>query len=129
MKTKTNTKQSLLICLVVELVTLLIGLEFFNPFQIGDLSKDMGLFRATIILYLVACGCGIFTAAKSKVFDDTTHMFNVIVLCGLLFFMAPTWPIILGMISIFTIIMLITKGKTSSKSWGLFLVLIKNKNI
>ena len=124
MKTKTNTKQSLLICLIVELVALLVGLEYFNPFQIEDFSEDKIMLRATIVLYLVTCGCGIFTAAKSKVFDDTTHMFEVIVLCGLLCFMAPKWPIILGMISVFTFVMLIRKDRRSSESWGLFLVLI-----
>lgn len=116
MKIKISTKQSLLICLIIEVMALLVGLVCFNPFQIEDFSKDMGLFRATIILYLVACGCGIFTAAKSKVFDDTTHMFEVIVLCGLLCFMAPKWPIILGMISVFTVVMLIRKERRSSES-------------
>ena len=109
-----KTTRQLIVCLIVELAVLLVGLEFFNPFPISELSDDHMMVSATFILYGLICGCGIFTAIKSGQTKDGTHISELILLSLFVSFIAPMWPIILGSVMIYTIIMLIiTRSKSS----------------
>lgn len=113
METKTK---NLIFCLVAEIAILIIGLEFFNPFPIKEIREDQLMVLITLILYGLSCACGIFASIKSGLLQDNTHMTELLFLCLFIAFLAPMWPIILGCIIIYTIVLLLLQNRKSSES-------------
>jgi len=107
--------QTLVICLAIEIVTFVLGMEFCNPFPINEIRESHSMVLATIFLYAVSCICGIIAARECGMLDDK-HMTEIVFLCLFLCFIAPMWPIILGCIFLFTLILLITNKSKSSES-------------
>ena len=109
-------KKLLIICLIAELIIMLIGLVLFNPFPMDGFNKSLILKSATLILYGATCCCGIYAAKVADLYDDNIHMVEIIMLCIVMAFIASLWPFILGAITIFTVVLLLTADKRSSNS-------------
>ena len=107
--------QSLSICLAVEVIIFVLGMEFFNPFPIHEIRESHSMVLVTIFLYAASCACGITAARKYGILEDT-HMVEIVFLCLLLSFMARMWPIILGYILLFTLVLLISTKLKSPES-------------
>ena len=111
-----KTKRTLLICLIVELVTLVMGLEFFNPFPFSEIGEDHLMVFATFMLFGLSYAYGIIVADISGLINANKHMGYFVLACLFLSFVSPIWPILLSVVIVFTIIMLVTTKHRSSKS-------------
>lgn len=111
-----NSKRLLIICLIVELVTLLGGLEFFNPFPISEIGESHLMVGATFVLFGLSYAYGVIVADVSGIIDANKHMGYFVLACLFLAFVSPIWPILLIVVIVFTIVMLATTKSKSSKS-------------
>ena len=113
---KLNRKRSLLILLIVELATLVLGLEFFNPFPFSEISEDHDMILMTFILFGLSYAYGIVACEISNIMNTNKYMGYFILACLFLAFVSPIWPILLGAVIIFTVVLLITTKSKSSVS-------------
>lgn len=113
---KTNKKRSLMILLIVELATLVLGLEFFNPFPFSEISEDHATILMTFILFGLSYAYGIIAFEISGIMNTNKYMGYFVLACLFLAFLSPIWPILLGAVIIFTIVLLITTNSKSSVS-------------
>ena len=111
-----NSKRLLLICLIVELLTLLVGLEFFNPFPFNEISEDHAVVLATLLFFCISYAYAIFVTEITGVINTQKRMGYITLACLFLCFVAPIWPILLGIIIVFTIVSLIIIKPKSSES-------------
>ena len=109
-------KRSLLTLLIVELTTLILGLEFFNPFPFSEISEDHTVILMTFILFGLSYAYGIIAAEISGIMNTNKYMGYFVLACLFLAFVSPIWPILLGAVIVFTIVLLITTKSKSSVS-------------
>ena len=105
----------LILCLIVEILIFVLGIEFCNPFPINEIKESHDVVLLTILLYAASCLCGIFAAKGYGILKDD-HMVEIGFLCLFVSFLAPLWPIILGGIFVFTLVLFILEKMKSSVS-------------
>ena len=113
-------RQTLLFCLVLECVTLCVGMELFNPFPFKDLGNDHSTVFVTLVFLGLSCVYGAVVTEISGILGEKKPLGYFTLACLFLAFVSPIWPILLGIVIIFTIILLLTQKRRSSNYWGFF---------
>lgn len=124
MEQKTNKVRELVTVLILELLVLVFGMEFFNPFPIKEISNDHGTVFIAVAFYVFSCAMGFLAASIYGLLDRkseyNTDGVEVLVVLMILGFMSYLWPIILTIVCIFTLVLIILKKRKSSTLWGPF---------
>lgn len=128
MRKKITKSQILVFCLICEIAIFVLGMIYFNPFPIDNIKDSFFHVLMTILIYFAISGIVIWIGSIMGLFNKS-NLLKVVVMAGFLVFLAPIWPIILGVLIVVTLTCMTVWKIKSSVLWGLFLVKWKNKNI
>ena len=108
--------KGLIICLIVDIVVFVLAAVFLHTLPIKDINDRLMSFA----LYEFSCVMGIAAASIYGLLDqqDTSkgdHL-EIIAVSLLLGIAIPVWPIVLLLVSVFTLILAILAKKKSSAS-------------
>ena len=113
---KLKTWQSLIICLIAEIIVFVLGTVFLHPFPINDENDWLIAFA----LYEFSSVMGIAAASIYGLLDkiDTSkgdHL-EIILVTLIVGLVLPIWNIVLILVSVFTLILIILDLKRPSKN-------------
>lgn len=108
--------QSLIICLVAEIIVFVLGTVFVHPLPIMNLNDRLMAFA----LYELSCVMGIVSASIYGLLDqkDTSKVnrFEIIITVLIVGIPFPIWNIALLFVAIFTLILIVLDLKNPSKN-------------
>lgn len=108
--------QSLIICLVAEIIVFVLGTVFVHPLPIMNLNDRLMAFA----LYELSCVMGIVSASIYGLLDqkDTSKVnrFEIIITVLIVGIPFPIWNIALLLVAIFTLILIVLDLKNPSKN-------------
>ena len=111
---KVNKIQSLIICLIAEIVVFVLGTVFVHPLPIEDLNDRLMAFA----LFEFSCIMGIVAASIYGLLDEkrdpNTDPFEMIIASLLVGAIIPIWHIALLFVAIFTLILIILEKRKLS---------------